>query len=266
MKKIQINQTSIGQQDYNLVEKVGEDINVFSPSLYKAIDLGLPSGTLWADRNIGAATPEDSGLYFQWGDTQGYTAEQVGDGEGQKSFDWTSYKFLIEGGSYKNPSDYLKYSRADGKMVLDPEDDAAHVIMGGNWRMPTSDDFVELCQNTDLYLVPTEGEEIKGNISEEIDMPVFVQWESFPSNIKGIKFYRKGDKGTYLFVPATGYFNANNALIDDTGLHTSSRYYISGSNIVYCAWCFQISRWNLQVLNLDRTYGIQVRGIIRKPI
>lgn len=49
---------------------------------YKAIDLGLPSGILWADRNIGAATPEDSGLYFQWGDTQGYTAEQVGNGAG----------------------------------------------------------------------------------------------------------------------------------------------------------------------------------------
>lgn len=54
------------------------------PDSYKAIDLGLPSGILWADRNIGAATPEDSGLYFQWGDTQGYTAEQVGNGEGLK--------------------------------------------------------------------------------------------------------------------------------------------------------------------------------------
>lgn len=46
MKQIQINQTSIGQQDYNLVEKVGKEINVFSPSLYKAINLGLSSGIL----------------------------------------------------------------------------------------------------------------------------------------------------------------------------------------------------------------------------
>lgn len=36
-------------------------------SNYNAIDLGLPSGLLWADRNIGASTEEDSGLYFQWG-------------------------------------------------------------------------------------------------------------------------------------------------------------------------------------------------------
>lgn len=87
MKQIQINQTSIGQQDYNLVEKVEKEINIFSPSLYKAINLGLPSGKLWADKNIGAATPEDSGLYFQWGDTQGYTAEQVGSEGGKKYFD-----------------------------------------------------------------------------------------------------------------------------------------------------------------------------------
>ena len=42
------------------------------------VDLGLPSGLLWAKKNLGAATEEDAGLYFQWGDTQGYTAEQVG--------------------------------------------------------------------------------------------------------------------------------------------------------------------------------------------
>lgn len=48
---------------------------------YVMVDLGLPSGLLWADRNIGASSPEDAGLYFQWGDTVGYTAEQVANGE-----------------------------------------------------------------------------------------------------------------------------------------------------------------------------------------
>lgn len=55
--------------------------------LYRLVDLGLPSGTLWADRNIGAASPEDAGLYFQWGDTQGWRRDQVGTGEGKKEFD-----------------------------------------------------------------------------------------------------------------------------------------------------------------------------------
>ena len=127
MKQIQINQTSIGQQDYELVEKIGEDVNIFPASLYKAIDLGLPSGILWADRNIGAATPEDAGLYFQWGDTQGYTTEQVGDGEGLKAFSWADYKFSIDGSS----SNFSKYNASDSKTVLDLEDDAARVNMGG---------------------------------------------------------------------------------------------------------------------------------------
>ena len=42
------------------------------------IDLGLPSGTLWATCNVGASKPTQSGLYFQWGDVQGYKTEQVG--------------------------------------------------------------------------------------------------------------------------------------------------------------------------------------------
>lgn len=57
-----------------LIKTLGEGVK------YKTIDLGLPSSLLWVDRNIGASSPEESGLYFHWGDTQGYTAEQVGDG------------------------------------------------------------------------------------------------------------------------------------------------------------------------------------------
>ena len=45
------------------------------------VDLGLPSGVKWATCNIGAQNPEDVGLYFQWGDTQGWTREQVANGE-----------------------------------------------------------------------------------------------------------------------------------------------------------------------------------------
>ena len=61
------------------------------------IDLGLPSGTLWAACNVGASKPSDAGLYFQWGDTKGYTKEQVGTGNGQKKFFWTDYKWNPNG-------------------------------------------------------------------------------------------------------------------------------------------------------------------------
>jgi hypothetical protein len=50
-------------------------------------------GLKWATMNVGANSITDYGLYFQWGDTQGYTASQVGSGEGQKAFTWADYKY-----------------------------------------------------------------------------------------------------------------------------------------------------------------------------
>ena len=131
--------------------------NIGGGVTYEYVDLGLPSQLKWAKYNIGATNEEEAGLYFQWGDTQGYTAEQVGDGEGLKKFDWASYKFSIDGSN----SNFSKYNASDSKTVLDPEDDAAHVNMGGNWRMPTFEEYKELLLNTDIYLVPREGEENK---------------------------------------------------------------------------------------------------------
>ena len=58
---------------YNFVNwNVLDDNIVEVPSKYEFVDLGLPSGTLWADRNVGAEKPEDFGLYFAWGETEGY--------------------------------------------------------------------------------------------------------------------------------------------------------------------------------------------------
>lgn len=195
---MQINQTSIGQQDYNLVEKVGKEINVFSPSLYKAIDLGLPSGKLWADRNIGAAIPEDAGLYFQWGDTQGYTAEQV-DTDKQFNSNYSDYKF----GTSPN---FIKYNSSDGKTTLDLEDDAVHAMMGGNWRMPTKDDLIELVSGTNIYLVTTENSEIQATITEKEGFPIYFTFTT-TEKAKGIKFYKKDDHNVFLFVLASGGAN-----------------------------------------------------------
>ena len=93
-------------------------------------DLGLPSGTLWATCNVGATSPEQAGLYFAWGETTGFTADQVENGE--RSFDEDSYNIG---------------SAASISTDLTLEQDAAHVHMGGKWRMPTYDDFVELNRN-----------------------------------------------------------------------------------------------------------------------
>ena len=104
---------------------------------HEYVDLGLPSGTVWATMNVGATTATDTGLYFQWGDTQGYTASQVGT---DKNFDIEYYKYF-------NGEQYTKYNSTDGKTTLDVEDDSARVALGGEWKMPTRDQIVELVSN-----------------------------------------------------------------------------------------------------------------------
>ena len=227
---------------------------------YNFVDLGLPSGLLWADRNIGAETPEDAGLYFQWGDVQGYTAEQVGNGEGLKYFALSDYKFSSDGGS----SNLSKYNNTDNKVVLDLEDDAAHVLMGGNWRMPTQEDFHELINNTDLYLVPESGEEIHGSVTscEPTSNPsIVVEWErSVGGTIKGMKFYKKNDKQTYLFVPCGGV--AGEGSVQGVGVGGSLWSSSLNSHVVRNVWNFGFFGSNGSVYGSGRYYGMPVRGVL----
>ena len=221
---------------------------------YEYVDLGLPSGLLWAKCNIGATNEEESGLYFQWGDTQGYTAEQVGDGEGLKAFSSADYKFSIDG----SDSNFSKYNDSDGKTILDPEDDAAHVIMGGNWRMPTFEEYKELCLNTDIYLVPTEGEEIQGTAQEQ-DEGIRINWASqAEGTLKGIKFYKKGDKQTYMFVPASGGAGDGSVqVVGENGVLWTSSLYPLG---VRSAWIFGFDAGS--GINYSYRYlGVPVRGV-----
>ena len=223
---------------------------------YDYVDLGLPSQLKWAKCNIGASTPEEPGLYFQWGDTQGYTAEQVGDGEGLKAFMWADYKFSIDGSS----TNFSKYNDSDNKTVLDPEDDAAHVNMGGSWRMPTENEFIELCMNTDIYLVPTEGEEIQG-ITQEQSGNVMINWVSqAEGTVKGVKFYKKGDKQTYMFVPAAGGAGEGSIqYVGHGGFLWSPGFYLSG---VQGAWYFVCGVESGGVFYDVRYKGLPVRGVL----
>ena len=122
------------------------------PNGHDYVDLGLPSGTLWATMNVGASKASDYGKYFQWGDTVGYTAYQVGTGDGKKKFasDWSDYKF----GVYPN---FSKYNETDNKTVLELEDDAAHANMGGSWHMPTPTQIRELINETDNTWTTQDG-------------------------------------------------------------------------------------------------------------
>ena len=201
------------------------------------------------------------GLFFQWGDTQGYTAEQVGNGEEQKPFEWSDYKFSIDGSSLN----FSKYNGTDSKLVLDLEDDAAHALMGGNWRMPTQDDFHELISNTDLYLVPETGEEIHGNVVPDgtsTDISIYFEWEQpISGTIKGMKFYKKNDEQTYLFVPCGGGANEGPVQLVGVGgfLWSSSLF----SQDVRCAWSFSVyGSYGGVYGGYHRCIGLPVRGVL----
>ena len=103
------------------------------------VDLGLPSGTLWATRNVGANSPEDYGDYFAWGETAPKSV-----------YNWDTYKW---GGYDSNGRFYLTkyntysgYGTVDNKTELDPSDDAACAHYPGG-RMPSYDQIVELCNS-----------------------------------------------------------------------------------------------------------------------
>lgn len=138
---------------------------------YDYVDLGLPSGMLWATCNVGAKKPTDYGLYFQWGDTIGYPKEQIGK---DKKFDWSDYKFSIDG-SFKN---FSKYNTAGATLEL--EDDAAHINMGGDWHMPTPAQIQELINETTST------------------------WEA-QNGVNGRLFTSKIDSSKSIFIPAAGY-------------------------------------------------------------
>ena len=98
------------------------------------IDLGLPSGTKWASRNVGAGSPTDYGSYFAWGETTP-----------KESYNWANYKhYNWTGRSLTKYCTSSSYGTVDNKTTLDLEDDAAHANWGGDWRMPTHEESTEL--------------------------------------------------------------------------------------------------------------------------
>ena len=123
----------------------------FDNNGFKYVDLDLPSHTLWATMNVGANKPSDFGLYFQWGDTQGCSIDQIGIERGQKKFFWTDYKFNPSG----DGNTFTKYTIPGA--TLDLEEDAANIHMGGDWHMPTPTQIRELINETDNTWTTQDG-------------------------------------------------------------------------------------------------------------
>jgi len=107
---------------------------------HETVDLGLPSGTLWATCNVGATAPEEYGDYFAWAETV----------PNKDFYQWATTPYVvIESGQVH----FTKYNTkeslgpVDNKTELDPEDDAAYVNWGPEWRMPSKEQIDELSAN-----------------------------------------------------------------------------------------------------------------------
>ena len=176
----------------------------FTHNGHEYVDLGLPSGLKWATCNVGASSPEEYGLYFAWGETTGYTSEEVTGGVRAFSRD-----------------EYDAGSAASISSNLTLEQDAASVNLGGNWRMPNIDDCLELINNCNhVWTADYNGTKISGCIfiskvnGKSIFFPAAGYWhDSFETNINlcGYCWLTSWQSSLYGW---NLYFQSNNQHID----------------------------------------------------
>jgi len=191
-------------------------------------------GLKWATMNIGANSVTDTGLYFQWGDTQGYMASQVGSGEGQKYFGWADYKYG-NGTSSPGATGMTKYNATDGLTTLEAVDDAAVANWGGSWRMPTTAEF------------------------KALGAAVNTAWTQV-NNVYGILCTDKTDSSKTLFFPAAGNcFNGSVKDVGNSGRYWSSSLYTDNRQGAYNLNVSSYSAyWDY---NTSRCFGFAVRPV-----
>ena len=165
-----------------------ENPNPYNGTVGTAVDLGLPSGTLWADHNIGATNPEDYGDYYSWGETAT-----------KETYDWSTYFDTNDGGQT-----FGKYNNDDGKTELETSDDVASQTWGGKWQMPTRAMIQEL--KSQCYWVWTttyNGKSVSGYIvykaKTDADKGVKVTSGSSPTSDYDVA------TDSHIFLPAEGY-------------------------------------------------------------
>ena len=202
---------------------------------YDYVEIG---GLKWATMNVGANSVTDYGLYFQWGDINGYIALQCGSGTFQKPFGWADYKYG-NGTSSPGANGMTRYNSSDLLTRLDIVDDAAHANWSGMWRMPTTAEFQAL-----------------GNAVNRA-------WTSDyqGSGVPGIICTDKTDSSKVLFFPACGYcYNGSVYNVGSYGYYWSSSLYSSNVQDAYYLYFLDgLVRWQR---SSHRSHGFSVRGVI----
>ena len=213
--------TAASEGEATITAKVGDKTATCSVKVdkVKAVDLGLPSGLKWAACNLGAEKPEDYGDHYAWGEV-----------ETKEEYYWSTYKFgTSESGPFSKYNTQTSYGSVDNKTVLEPEDDAAHVSLGGKWRMPTDAEWKEL--RTECTWTWTTQNDVNGRLVT-------------------------GKNGNSIFLPAAGYR-------DDIHLNDAGSFGDYWSSSLY-----QIVAWYVYFNSSDvkRSYNRRYLGFSIRPV
>lgn len=145
------------------------------------VDLGLPSGILWAKYNVGATSPEEYGGYYAWGET-----------EEKESYTWENYKYATFGG-YDEWGDPIYECKYIGDDISGTQYDVAHVQWGDGARLPSISDINELldfCNIKYEQYQNVKGVYLTGPNANTIFLP-------FGGYMTGSRIYDKGEYGTF---------------------------------------------------------------------
>ena len=198
----------------------------------QAVDLGL--SVKWRDCDLGATAPEEYGSFFSWGEVRTKTY-----------YEWSTYKW--SNGDYKKLTKYCTSSftqwwdgegTPDGLSTLLPEDDAASVILGGNWRMPTIEELQEL--RTECNWLYTQQ--------------------------NGVNGYRITSKknGNSIFLALCGSFSDySQSLIDYSRKIMSSTLYTGMEYGPHCLRCINMTTSKIEYATGSRQIGFPVRPVIK---
>lgn len=202
----------------------------------KAVDLGLPSGTLWANRNVGADNTCDCGVYFAYGELQG-----------KKNYSWDTYK-------YANGARLTlkKYTDNEDIQRLDPKLDAASVIMRDNWRTPTREDFIELMEYCDM--------KIERNYKN--------------TGIRVLIVYNRNDRSKYIVIPGCGFIKGSTLYNSSMYKNGHIKLWSSSTDLKYRsnqAFYFSADDGNSgggkaygNIMESDYYIGMVIRAVIKK--
>ena len=189
------------------------------------VDLGLPSGLLWATCNVGATTATGYGNYYAWGETQS-----------KSTYSWSTYQYCHGSNNtltkYCNNSSYGYNGFMDNLTTLLAEDDVATASWGSGWRMPTKEEWQELYQNTTH------------------------QWTT-QNGVSGRLF--TASNGNSIFIPAAGYRDGSS--LKNAG---SRCYYWSNlidMDYPYRVWFFYAASSYCNMNYNGRNYGASVRPV-----